>query len=448
MGQTSKVVVIGCSGCGALAGRMLKKLKPSLDVTIIREQEEKGLLTRCATPYICCGNVMVDPSYKDDSIFRNQGIKLVDVRAEDINRKQKMVMTAEGKGYSYDKLVLATGAKAIMPPIPGVELPGVFTLRTSADAVNILHWINSQRAKNVTLVGAGAIGIEIAYLIARHGVKVTLVEMLEHIMQKVLDADMSEQVEEYIRNKGIDLQLKQKVSAIRGRNKVDKVVLSSNEQVEADMVIISAGVRPNTELAEKAGLQIGEFGLKVNEYLQTSDPDIYAAGDIIQYNSYITGKPTVGQLRPNAVIGGRVIAKNILGYKIKFPLLINGFATKFYDKSIAGTGITELEAKNQGIEVISAKQNSASKHSMMPERKPYTVKLIFNKNSEKVIGGQIISNSECPVKHIDAISVAIRSGWNVLDLTTLRCAGQPELSPDPGMEPISLAAENVFGQLY
>jgi NADPH-dependent 2,4-dienoyl-CoA reductase/sulfur reductase-like enzyme len=448
MGQANKVVVIGCSGCGALAGRMLKKLKPSLDVTIIREQEEKGLLTRCATPYICCGNVMVDPSYKDDNIFRNQGIKLVDVRAEDINRKQKIVMTAEGKGYSYDKLVLATGAKAIIPPISGVKLPGVFTLRTSTDAVNILHWMNSQRAKNVTLLGAGAIGIEIAYLVAQHGVKVTLVEMLEHIMQKVLDADMSEQVEEYIRNKGIDLRLQQKVSAISGQDKVDKVVLSSNEEIEADMVIISAGTRSNTELAEKTDLQIGEFGLEVNEYLQTSDPDIYAAGDVIQYNSHITGKPTVGQLRPNAVIGGRVIAKNILGYKIKFPPLVNSFATKFFDKSIAGTGITESEAKSEGIEVISAKQNSASKHSMMRERKPYTVKLIFDKNSEKVIGGQIISDSECPVKHIDVITVAIRSGLNVLDLTTLRCAGQPELSPDPGMEPISLAAENVFGQLY
>jgi NADPH-dependent 2,4-dienoyl-CoA reductase/sulfur reductase-like enzyme len=448
MKQTNKVVVIGCSGCGALAARMLKKLRPSLDVTIIREQEEKGLLTRCATPYICCGNVMVDSSYKDDNIFRNQGIKLVDVKAEDVNRKQKVVTTAEGKGYSYDKLVLATGAKAIVPPIPGVKLPGVFTLRKSADAVNILHWMNSQRVKNVTLIGAGAIGIEIAYLVTHHGIKVILVEMLKHVMQPVLDPDMSEQLEKYIKSKGIDLRLNQKVVAIKGQDKADSVVLSSNEEVKSDMVIISAGVRPNTELAEKADLQKGELGLKVNEYLQTSDPDIYAAGDVIQYNSYITGKPTVGQLRPNAVIGGRVIAKNILGYKIKFPLLVNSFATKFFDKSIAGTGITESEAENEGIEVISARQNSASKHSMMRERKPYTVKLIFDKNSKNIIGGQIISDSECPIKHIDVIALAIRNEMTALDLTTIRCAGQPELSPDPGIEPISLAAENVFEKLY
>jgi pyruvate/2-oxoglutarate dehydrogenase complex dihydrolipoamide dehydrogenase (E3) component len=155
----------------------------------------------------------------------------------------------------------------------------------------------------------------------------------------------------------------------------------------------------------------------------------------------------LGQLRPNAVIGGRIIAKNILGDEIEFPRLINSFATKFFDKSIAGTGITALAAEKEGIHVISAVQSSTSKHSMMRERKPYTVKLIFNKQDKKVIGGQIVSDSEGPVKHIDTIAVAIRSCWTVLDIAALRCAGQPELSPDPGMEPMALAAEKVYGML-
>lgn len=188
---------------------------------------------------------------------------------------------------------------------------------------------------------------------------------------------------------------------------------------------------------------MGKLGLKVNSYLQTSDPDIYSAGDLIEYPSYITGKPIRGQLRPNAVIGGRVIAKNILGYNIEYPPLINSFATKFFEKSIAGTGITESEAGNNGINVVSAVQSSSSQHSMMRGRKPYVIKLIFNKKDKRIIGGQIVSDSECPVKHIDTIAVAIRAGWNSLDLSTLRCAGQPELSPDPGMEPIALAAESI-----
>ena len=443
MDEVRRVVVIGCSGAGALAARMIKNLEPSVDVTIIREEEEKGLLTRCATPYICFGNVLVDPSYKDDSIFIKQGINLVNVRAENIDRKLKIVTTADGRNYSYDKLVLATGAKAIIPPILGTNLSGVFTLRTSGDAINILHWLNTKRVKSTVLIGGGAIGIEIAYLASQHGIKVILVEMLEHVLNNALDPDMSEDVESYAKAQGVDLRLSEQIRAINGDGQVESVLLASGETVNTDMVIISAGVEPRSELAQKAGLEMGELGLKVNSYLQTSDPDIYSAGDLIQYPSFITGKPVIRQLRPNAVIGGRIMGKNILGYGIEFPLLINSFATKFFDKCIAGTGITELEARREGIDVVSAVQSSASQHSMMRERKPYKVKLIFNKKDKRIIGGQIVSDSESPIKHIDAIAVAIRAGWTALELTTLRCAGQPELSTDPGMEPIALAAETA-----
>ncbi len=448
MTQTKRVVSIGCSGCGALAALMLKKLKPSLEVTIIREPQEKGLLTRCATPYICCGDVMVDPSYKDDNIFTERGIRLVNVTAVGIDREKRVVTTADGNIYPYDKLVLAVGAKPVMPPIPGIGLPGVFTLRTSGDAVNILNWVNSKRVRDVILLGAGAIGIEKAYLLSRQGLKVTLVEMLRNIMPNVLDPDIAEEVQVYMEGKGVQLKLNQKVTAINGKGNVESVTLASGEEAKADMVVVSAGARCNVELAKDAGLELGELGLKVDEYLQTSDPDIYAGGDLVEYQSHVTGKPVLGQLRPNAVIAGRVIAKNILGFNIKFPPLINAFCTKFFDKSIAGAGVTELEAKKEGIEVVTAKEKSISEHSMMRERKPYVVKLIFDKKSQKLIGGQIVSDAECPVKHIDVIAMAIRCGLNVLDLTTLRCAGQPELSPDPGREPIALAAESAFGEFY
>jgi NADPH-dependent 2,4-dienoyl-CoA reductase/sulfur reductase-like enzyme len=443
MGKGGKVVVIGCSGTGALAARMLKNLEPSVDVTIIREEEEQGLLTRCATPYICFGHVLADPSYKDDSIFTKANINLVNVRAEKINRERKMVITADGKEYLYDKLVLATGARSIVPPIPGANLPGVFTLRTSDSAIDILHWLNTKRVKSVALVGGGAISVEIAYLAKQHGINVTMVEILEHILSNALDPDMSEGIEKYMRERGIDLRLSEQVKAINGDKKVERLVLASGEKIDADMVIICAGAEPRGELAREAGLEMGELGLKVNSYLQTSDPDIYSAGDLIEYPSYITGKPIRGQLRPNAVIGGRIIAKNILGRGKEYPRLINSFATKFFEKSIAGTGITETLARNNGIKAVSAIQSSSSQHSMMRGRKSYTVKLIFDKKDRKIIGGQIVSDSECPVKHIDAIAVSIRAGWNSLDLSTLRCAGQPELSPDPGMEPIALAAESI-----
>ncbi len=444
MENIKKIVSIGCSGCGALAALTLKKLRPSLDVTILREPEEKGLLTRCATPYICCGDVMVDPSYKDDSIFTEKGIQLVNATATGIDRKNKTVSASDGNTYSYDKLILAVGAKPVMPPIPGIGLKGVFTLRTSGDAVNILNWINSMRIRNTVLVGAGAIGIEKAYLLTRQGLKVTLVEMFDNIMPNVLDPDMTIDVQRYMNDKKIELELGQKVIAINGKTSVESVTLQSGKEIKAGMVVVSAGARCNMELAAHAGLKQGRLGLEVNRTLRTSDPDIYAGGDVVEYESHITGKPTLGQLRPNAVIAGRVIAKNILGFDVEFPPLINAFCTKFFNKSIAGSGITEAEAEKEGIETVIAKEKSVSKHSMMRERKPYTVKLVFEKNSQKIIGGQIVSDSECPVKHIDLIAMAIRCNLKVLDLTTLRCAGQPELSPDPGKEPIALAAESAF----
>ncbi len=448
MDNISKVVTIGCSGCGALASMMIKRLNPSIDVTIIREQNEKGLLTRCATPYICCGDVMVDPSYKDDKIFTEKGIKLVNKAAVEIDRSKKRVKTVDGNYYSYDKLVLATGAKPVIPPIKGVDLQGVYTLRTSSDAVNILNWINSKRVRSVVLVGAGAIGIEKAYLLSRQGLKVTIVEMLGNIMSNILDPDMADEVEQYMKDKGIDLKLNQKITAINGEKNVQNVSLSSGEKIDTDMVVISVGARCNIDLARQAGLEQGRLGLRVNQFLQTSDRDIYAGGDLIEYNHHVTSQPALGQLRPNAVISGRIIAKNILGFNVTFPPLINSFCTKFFDKSIAGAGITEQEAKKEGIDVLTAKQISSSKHSMMREKKPYVVKLIFERKTKQLIGGQIVSDSECPVRYIDLIALAIRCDLKVLDLTTITCAGQPELSPDPGKEPVALAAEEAFEELY
>jgi len=448
MSQVKKVVVIGTSGAGAMAAQTVKKLDATIDVTVIREENEKGLLTRCAIPYITSGDVVVDACFKDDEEFHEMGIKLVTMKAVEVNREDKKVVTADGASYPYDKIVLATGASPIIFPIPGIDLAGVFTLRKAGDAVKMSHWINTNRVRNLVVVGAGAIGLETSYLLARKGIKVTIVEMLEHIMQRALDADMSEDVEKYIVKEGIELKLGKTIKAIKGKGSVESVELSSGEKIKAKMVILSGGVRPNIELGEKAGLEVGRLGLKVNEYLQTTDPDIFAPGDIKEYNSFVTGKPTLGQLRPNAVIAGRVAAKNALGHKVKFPGLINCFATKFFDKSIAGAGITESEAKANEIDTISVKQSSVSKHMVMRDKKPYTLKLVFDKKTEKIIGGQIVSDSESPIRHIDLIGLAIRCGLTASDLATLRCAGQPELSADPGLEPIALGSESVFRKFH
>ncbi len=440
MNTTNQVIVIGCSGAGAMAAMMIKKRNPDMNVTVFREEDEKGLLTRCATPYICCGDVLVDPSYKDDRIFTDAGIHLINKRITSIDRKNKTVTAADEKAYSYDKLMLAMGAQPVVPPIEGTGVDGVFTLRKSGDAFQILNRINMQRIKRCVLIGAGAIGIEIAYLTAKKGVSVEVVEMLDHVLPAALDADMSREVEEEMKQRNVSLRLNARVKEINGNQSVNGITLDSGEEISTEMVIVSAGARPRTDLAETAGLEIGKLGLVVNPYLQTSDPDIYAAGDLIEFENYITGMPGLGQLRPNAVIGGRIAGRNILGGRVKFPAFVNSFATKFFDKSIAGTGLTAEAAEKQGIETFSSIQQSADQHSMMIGKKPYSIKLVFNRENQRIIGGQIVSSSRTMIKNIDTVTVAIRSDWTAEQLATLRCAGQPELSPDPGKEPIALAA--------
>jgi NADH oxidase (H2O2-forming) len=446
MSQAERIIIIGCAGVGGPAAMMAKRLDPSLDVTLIREEE--SFLTRCAVPYIAVGDATLAASIKDDAMFHSVGTKLVNAKAVAIDRKARTVTTADGNVYPYDKLVLATGGMATVPKIPGVGLKGVFIVRTAQDAVNIHGWLQKGKIKNAVVLGAGAIGMEMAALISSKGVRVVLVEMLDHVFPLSFDPDMSQEIERYVTEKGINLRLKHKVTKVTGEGEVAVVELSSGESIDADMVILAGGIRPRQELAEACGLEVGKLGVRVNKYLQTSDPDIYAGGDLIEYESMVTGKPALGQIRPNAVIGGRIIAKNILGYAVEFPRLLNNFATKLFDLSVASVGITQSAAQQEGIEVQPVRKDARSRHVMIEGGKPYTLKLIFDRNTRKIIGGQIVSHSEVSVRYVDVLALAIRCELTASDLATFRCAGHPELSPEPSAEPIALAAEDIFQELY
>ena len=446
MSKINKLVIIGFSGVGGPAAMMTKRMDPMVDVTVIRE--EKHLTVRCSTAYISIGKAVPEASVKNDEMFRSIGVKFVDVPATRINRKEKTVTTIDGSTYSYDKLILATGGKAIVPQIPGVNLKGIFKIRTIEDAVSIREWIKEKEVRDVVVYGAGSIGLEMASLIAQKGIKVTLV-VRSYIGRKAgLDPDMSGELENYFNEKGVTIRSGEVIKNIIGEDRVEAVELSSGDKIKTDMIVLSIGVHPRIKIAEEAELEIGEYGLKVNKYLQTSDLDIYSAGDLIEYEHSVTGKPSLGQLRSNAVIGGRIAAKNALGYKIEFPKLLNSLIVKLFDKSIASVGITEATAREEGIDVFVAKRSSKTKYAMIEGGKPYILKLVFDKSTKKIIGAQIIADDERSVRYIDVIAVAIRNSWTALDLITLRCASQPELAPEASGEPIALAAEDAFKEFY
>ena len=393
----------------------------------------------------------VDSITNPDQMFADAGINLIIARAIHADGEKKKVTLSDGREIPYDKLLLGTGASPMVPPIEGCDLEGVFSLRSAPDAVNIKNFLEEENRRKLALVGAGFINLEVATLLAStkpDHYDVTVIELLGHPLPLMLDAEMAVQIQEYLVEKGFNMKMAQKVERILGHNgKVAGVELATGEKIEAEMVLLSIGVKQNLELAKDLGLEIGKFGVKVNKFLETSVPDVMAAGDCVAKQHFVTKRPVTGQLRGPAVIQGRLAAKRLAGYDIEFPGVMNNSVVKLFDKSIASVGLTEEMAKQEGFETISTTVNSRSKHGMIPGVKPWTLKLIFDKESQKLIGGQIISDSEAPVKEIDTVNALILGEKTIAELTTLMCAGNPDCSSEPSLEPITICAEQALQKL-
>ena len=393
----------------------------------------------------------VDSITNPDQMFADAGINLIIARATHADGEKKKVTLSDGREIPYDKLLLGTGASPVVPPIEGCDLGGVFSLRSAPDAVEIKNFLEKDNRRKLVLIGAGFINLEVATLLATTRpdyYDVTVIELLAHPLPLMLDAEMAVQIQEYLSEKGFKMKMAQKVERILGQNgKVVGVELATGEKIEAEMVLLSIGVKQNLELAKDLGLEIGKFGVKVNKFLETSVPDVMAAGDCVEKQHFVTKRPVTGQLRGPAVIQGRLAAKRLAGYDIEFPGVTNNSAVKLFDKSIASVGLTEEGAQQEGFETISTTVNSRSKHGMISGVKPWTLKLIFDKESHKVIGGQIISDSEAPVKEIDTVNALILGEKTIAELTTLMCAGNPDCSSEPSLEPITICAEQALQKL-
>ena len=384
-------------------------------------------------------------------MLTDAGINVIIDRVTKADGDKKTVTLSDGREIPYDKLLLGTGASPSVLPIEGHELKGVFTLRSAPDAEKIKNFLDERGAKKLVLIGAGFTNLEVATLLCEtkpDHYDVTVIEILGYPLPLMVDSDMGLQVREHLVEKGFTMKMDQKVTKILGQNGVVAgVELGSGETIEADIVLLAVGVRQNLELAKDLGLELGRFGIRVNKFLETSVPDVMAAGDCVEKYNFITKKPVAGQLRGPAVIQGRLAAKRLAGYEIEFPGVLNNSAVRLFDKYIGSVGLTEEEAQREGFEIISTAVTSRSKHGMIPGVKPWTLKLIFDKPSHRVIGGQIISNSVAPVKEIDTINALILGEKTISELTTLMCAGNPDCSSEPSLEPITICAEQALQKL-
>ena len=396
------------------------------------------------------GLATVDSIVIPDSMLENAGITLIKDTVTDIDSSQKTVTLADAREISFDKLLLANGASPFVPDIEGREFQGVFTLRSTPDALAMIEYMKTRQVKRLTLIGAGFIGLEVATLLksAQPDLDITVVELLDYPLPQMLDQDMAAKVATYIEEQGIKLETGRKVVKISGENEfVNGVMLDSGDTIAADMVLMSVGVRSNLELARQAGLEIGTMGIKVNEYMETSHPDIFAAGDNVENLCLITGKPSLGQLRGIAITQGRLVAKRLAGAAIAFPGVLNNSCVKLFDLCAAGVGLTEKQAAQNNLPAAVFTVDSRSKHGMIEGTKPWTLKVIFNRDTRKVIGSQIVSMSEAPVKEIDTMNLAIKLGASPEDLFSINCAGHPDLSSEPSLEPIALVGAQASGKI-
>jgi NADH oxidase (H2O2-forming) len=400
---------------------------------------------------VVAGLVTPESIVNPDSMFGDNGIELVVDRVARIDSRERKAFLSDGRGISYHKLLLATGSRPVIPPIEGHDLKGVFTLRSLGDAKRIKGFLEETGARNLVLIGAGFTSLEVGSLLhaARPGsYRIRVVEWLGHPLPLMLDPELGRELHAYLEGEGLELRMGRKVVKIVGRDgSVSGVELDDGDRLEAEMVLLNVGTRAETELARQIGLDIGECGIRVDRGLRTSDPDILAAGDCAEQVHFLTGRPVTGRLRGPAVIQGRFVAKRLAGFDFEFPGVLNNSACKIFDKNVATTGFTEQQAGAEGFETIAATVQSRSKHGMIPGVKPWTLKLVFDRRSRRVIGGQILSDDEAPAKEIDTINALILGAMTVPDLTLLMTAGNPDLSSEPSREPITIAAEQALQKL-
>jgi NADPH-dependent 2,4-dienoyl-CoA reductase/sulfur reductase-like enzyme/rhodanese-related sulfurtransferase len=435
-----KIVVIGGVAAGPKTASRIRRLCDDAEVTII-EKGEFLSYAGCGLPYYISGMVqdqkelMATPvgTVRDSVFFRN--VKDVHVmnrtEATAINRKNKTVTIRKDDGKTqdlgYDKLVLATGAASFIPPIPGVGLKNIFNLKDIHDADAIKETLAEHKALNAVIVGGGLIGVEVAEAFHEMGCRITVIEFLPHILP-MMDPEMAALVEGHFEAKGVKIQTGTRVTEFTGTDRVEKVITDQGE-FPADLVIMAVGIRPATELAIGAGLDIGPTrAIAVNDQMQTSAPDIFAVGDCAEKKNIITGKPCYVPLGSTANKEGRVAANAICGRNDAFPGVLGSAICKIFDFTVARTGLGEKEARDAGYDVVTCQAPSPDKPHFMPTAKLLYLKLIADRKTRKLLGVQATGPGEAD-RRIDIAATALSAGMTVDQLAHLDLSYAPPFSP-------------------
>lgn len=439
-----KYVIVGGVAGGATAAARIRRNTEQAEI-ILFEKGEYISYANCGLPYYIGGVIAereklfvqtpqafgkrfnIDVRVKSEVVAVHPAEKTVDIR------------TSDGRTYteSYDKLLLSPGASPVRPPLPGIDNEGIFTLRNVNDTDAIKSYLQQHSVKRAVIIGAGFIGLEMAENLQEAGAEVAVVEMADQVMAPI-DFSMASLVHEHLLQKGVRLYLEKAVASFeRTANGLD-VIFKSGERLSADMVLLSIGVRPNTALATQAGIELGEMrGIRVNDYLQTSDEHIYAVGDAIEFRHPLTGKPWLNYLAGPANRQARMVADNmVFGNKVTYEGAVGTSIAKVFDMTVAASGLPAKRLKQAGIDYLSATIHPGSHAGYYPDALPMSIKITFSPADGKLLGAQIVGYNGVD-KRIDEFSQVIKHNGTIYDLMALEQAYAPPFSS--AKDPVAVA---------
>ena len=446
-----KVVIVGGVAGGASAATRIRRLDESAEIIVF---EKTGYISyaNCGLPYYI-GDVITDSSdltLQTPESFWTRFRILVKVNHEvtniDVTQKTvtvKNLLTGTEWEEPYDKLLLSPGAKPVRPNLPGIDSEKIFSLRTVEDTFRIHDYLEKTKVQSAVIVGGGYIGIEVAENLKEKGLNVTIVQRPNQLMN-TLDYDMASFVHSKLRAKGISLRLNSNVTSFRQDGERIVTLLEDNSEIAADMVLLAIGVAPENSLAKQAGLKLGVKGsIVVNDRMETSVQDIYAVGDAIQVKHFVTEEDTVIALAGPANKQGRIAADNICGGDSHYHGSMGSSIIKIFDMTVAGTGLTEKVAKSMGIDCESVVLSPASHAGYYPGAKVMTMKVVFEKDTWKLLGAQIVG-TEGVDKRLDVLATAMHAGMKANMLKDLDLAYAPPFSS--AKDPVNMAGfmiENI-----
>jgi NADH oxidase (H2O2-forming) len=442
--EKTDVLTIGGSASGIVAATTGKSFHPDKEFLLIRNQKE--VLVPCGIPYMFESLENSSQNLIGDAVLSKAGVNLKVDHVTYIDQKAKVCTTADGTEIGYEKLVLALGSSPYVPAwLKGANLKNVFLIPKDKEYIdNLINSLNS--LNKIVIVGGGFIGVEISDELKKRGKEVTIIEIMPHILESAFDDDFVMQAEEVLKSRGVKIKTGDGVKELLGDDKVNGVLLNSGEKLEAEAVLLVMGYRPNTALAEKSGIKLNEMGfIKVNDYMRTENPDIFAVGDCAGKQSFITGTLRDVMLASTACAEARIAALNLFNLCVlkTFRGTIAIYSTVIGDTAFGVAGVTERLAKQRGFRIATGSFEGSDKHpgTLKGTHKQF-VKLIASLQSGVIIGGQVIGGVSTG-ELTNLIGLAVENRMTGHAILTAQVGTHPLLTAPPTAYPLIKAAEMI-----